>query len=167
MKIKLEKYSMTNTYSYIFIIYMHLEGRDGLGGRRRERGGRQSCSVTGAVGAEWGARERKRAHAGEMERVGGRKERKEKKKRGGEGRWGAGQLGPTSHFATCGTVPRHYFLTCGIVPRQKKVTWHFATSPMDNFFFFFYKKFNFPSIACTIYVSYAWATYTTWRGTPT
>jgi hypothetical protein len=70
--------------------------------------------------------EGERASAGEMERVGGKK----KKKKVGKGRWGAGQLGPTSSFPTCGIVPHHYLVTCGTVPRQKKVTWHFATSPM-------------------------------------
>ena len=34
-----------------------------------------------------------------------KKGRRKKKKR--RGRWGAGQLGPTSKFLTCGIVPHH------------------------------------------------------------
>ena len=101
---------------YINIIYMQHEWGDGLGGRRRERGGRLSYSVTGAAGECWVAREREiQSRAGEMEGVGGRKERKEKKKKGGRGRWGAGQLGPTSKFLTCGIVPHQKYCHMAIL----------------------------------------------------
>jgi hypothetical protein len=81
---------------------MQLEGGDGLGGR-------WSCSVTGVVG---GSEVQGRGRESSRERDGTsggkkRKEGKKKKKKGrGEGRWGAGQLGPTSQFPTCGIVPR-------------------------------------------------------------
>jgi hypothetical protein len=41
-------YILTN----IYIIYMELAGGDGWWGRRREKGGRRSCRVTGGAAGE-------------------------------------------------------------------------------------------------------------------
>ena len=80
-----------------------------MGGRRLERGGRRSYSVTGAAGDCLQLQGRGRETlAREMEEWGEEKKgRKEKKKgNGGKVGGGAGQLGPTTHFLTCGIVPR-------------------------------------------------------------